>query len=356
MTGQRAYVAAVLALIAGAGGLPARADVADALSDLKAGRFLEAAAELQSVVDRSPGYAYGHFLLGHCKLKTKDIAGAEYEFRRALSLDASRADYYLGFGLALNADGKWPFTIRAASEGLLRTSDPRTRSALLALRAYAWGALRRWSDAVDDLEAVQRIRPQPWALVFLGKARFAKGDYEGAVVPLRRTLLTLPDDPVVLRLLAECFIRLAANETDAARKRFNYTQALAYAHLFASGSPGDLSAFQLVGRAALGAGKLEQAESVFRHVLSIDQHQCYAMADLGRTYMAEARWAEAETYLRKATVCAPRLATAYESLGDVYLALGKPEQAAVEFRRAGQSEPMQAPSDLPDAVPVFAPR
>ena len=129
MTGRRAYVAAVLALIAGAGGLPARADVADALSDLKAGRFLEAAAELQSVVDRSPGYAYGHFLLGHCKLKTKDIAGAEYEFRRALSLDASRADYYLGFGLALNADGKWPFTIRAASEGLLRTSDPRTRIA-----------------------------------------------------------------------------------------------------------------------------------------------------------------------------------------------------------------------------------
>jgi tetratricopeptide (TPR) repeat protein len=346
----------VFALIAGAGGRPARADVAEALVDLKAGRFLEAAAELQSVVDRSPGYAYGHFLLGHCKLKTRDIAGAEYEFRRALNLDPSRADYYLGFGLALNADGKWPFAIRAASEGLLRTSDPRLRSALLALRAYGWGALRRWSDAVDDLEALQRIRSQPWALVFLGKARFAKGDYAGAVAPLRQTLLTLSDDPVVLRLLAECFIRLAADEPDAVRKRFNYKQALAYAQQVASGLPGDLSAMQLVGRAALGAGMLEQAENVFRHVLSIDQRRCYAMADLGRTYMAEARWSEAETYLRKATVCAPRLATVYESLGDVYVALGKPEEAAAEYRRADQTGPMRGSSDLPDTVPVFAPR
>lgn len=356
MIGRVAGLAAIAALSAGAAALPARAGVDEALTDLKAGRYLEAAAEIQAVVDRSPGYAYGHFLLGHCMLKKRAFGDAEREFRRALGQDPTRAEYYLGFGLALNASGNWPLTIRAASEGLLRTRDPRTRGALLTLRAYAWGALRRWDDAVNDIEAAQRIRAEPWSMVFLGKARFAKGDYAGAVAPLRQTLMNAPDDPVVLRLLAECFLRLAAVEPEPVRKRFNYTQSLSYAQHLTSVAPGDLAGAQLVGRAALGAGKLDQAENVFRHVLAIDPRQCYAMADLGRTFMASGRWADSEAYLRKATACAPRLATAYESLGEVYLRVGKPEEAAAAFRRVAEIDPTGPALDLPETVPVFAPR
>jgi len=356
VTAVRAGAAALFALIAGAWALPARADVDEALADLKAGRYLEAAAEIQAVVDRSPGYAYGHFLLGHCMLKKRNVGEAQREFQHALSLDPTRAEYYLGFGLALNASGNWPATVHVASDGLVRTTDPRTRSALLSLRAYAWGALRRWGDAINDLEAVQAIRSEPWVLAFLGKARFAKGDFEGAIPPLRQTLLSAPDEPDVLRILAECFLRLAADETDPIRKRFYYTQSLSYAQHVVSVAPGDLGAVQLVGRAALGAGNLAQAENVFRTVLFNDPRQCYAMADLGRTYVAARRWAEAETYLRKATACAPRLATVYESLGQVYLKLGRTEDAVAAFRRADEINPQRAATELPDTVPVFAPR
>jgi len=156
-----AGVAMVLALIAPAGWLPARADAAEALASFKAGRYLEASAEIQAVVDRSPGYAYGHFLLGHCMLKRRLVADADREFRLALNLDPSRAEYYQGLALALNASGNWPFTVRAATEGLVRAQDPRTRYALLAIRGYAWGALRRWDDAVADLETAQRICRHP---------------------------------------------------------------------------------------------------------------------------------------------------------------------------------------------------
>jgi len=356
VTSAAARAAVALALIAGVFALPARADTHEALAAIKAGRYLEAAAELQAVVDQSPGYAYGYFLLGHCMLKMGRTRDAEVEFRRALRLDPAPAAYYAGLALALAASGNWPFAIRAAGEGLARTDDPRMRYTLLSLRGYALSSLRRWHDAIKDLEDARRIRSETWLLVFLGKARFATGAYAEAVEPLRQVLLVLPDDPVVLRLLAECFLRLAAAEPDAVRKQFDYVQSLNYAQRLTSVTPDDLDAVHLVGRAALGAGRLEQAEHVFRHVLAVNPRQCYALANLGRTYMAAARWEEAEAYLRTASACAPRLTAVYESLGELYLERGQPQEAAAMFRRVEEIEPTQAATEFPTTIPVFQPR
>lgn len=351
-----ARAAVCLVLLGGAFTLPAGADTREAVAAMKAGRFLEAAAELQAVVDRSPGYASGYFLLGHCMLKMGRIREAELEFRRALRLDPAPATYYAGLAMALTASGHWRLAIRAVDDGLARTDDPRMRYTLLALRGYASSSLRRWTDAIHDFEAAQSIRSEPWLLVFLGKARFANGAYADAVAPLRQVLLIAPDDPVVLRLLAECYVRLAPAESDAVRKKFDYLQSLNYAQRLALVTPNDLDAVHLVGRAALGAGRLDQAENVFRHVLSIDPRQCYAMANLGRTYMAAARWEEAEAYLRTASACAPRLTAVWESLGHLYMEVGKPQEAAAAFRRIEAIEPTQAPTEFPTTMPVIQPR
>ena len=356
MTTAGARAALALAVFAGVFTLPARADTQEAVAAMKAGRYLEAAAELQAVVDRSPGYADGYFLLGHCMLKMGRTRDAELEFSRAVRLDPAPPAYYAGLALALTASGHWPQAIRAAGEGLSRTDDPRMRYTLLALRGYALSSLRRWNDAIQDFEAAQRIRSQTWLLVFLGKARFATGLYADAVVPLRQVLLIAPDDPVVLRLLAECFLRQAADEPDAVRKQFDYLQSLAYAQRLSSLNPDDLEAVHLVGRAALGAGRLDQAENVFRHVLAVNPRQCYALANLGRTYIAAKRWDEAEAYLRNASACAPRLTPVYESLGELYLELGKPREAAAMFRRIEEIEPTRAQTEFPTTIPVYQPR
>jgi len=356
LTRSGTRLAVVSALFLGASRVPAHADVDAALAAFKAGRYLEASAEVQAILDRSPGYAYGHFLLGHCMLKMKLVGEADREFRRALSYDSSRAEYYQGFALALNASGSWPMTVRMTTQGLERSPEPRTRYALLALRGYAWAALRRWNDAVADLEAAQRIEVEPWLLVFLGKARFATGAYAESIPPLRQALSAAPDDPAVLRLITESLLRLAAGERDANRKRVTYSEALDYAQRLASVTPNDLDAVHLIGRAALGAGHLAQAENVFRHVLANDPRQCYALANLGRTYMAVARWGEAEAYLRKAAACAPRLATVYESLGDLYMQVGRPQEAAAAYRRVEEIEPTRAVAAPTTTLPVFAPR
>ena len=111
-----APAAVALALAAAACPRTAKADTDEAVAAFKAGRYLEAAAEIQAVVDRAPGYPYGYFLLGHCLLKMQRPAEAEIQFRRAVNLDQQRAEYYQGLVLALNASAKWTISNRVASQ------------------------------------------------------------------------------------------------------------------------------------------------------------------------------------------------------------------------------------------------
>ena len=347
------------AVLAAGAFAPARADAQRALAEFKAGRYLEAASELQAVVDRSPGYAYGYFLLGHCMLKMRHPLEAETDFRRALSLDPSKPEYYHGLALATQALAEWNRTITTASEGLARAQDPPTRFALYALRGYAFGAVQRWDAAIRDLEAARNIRIERPVLVWLGKAYFAVGAYDRAIPPLRDALTMLPDDADVLRLLAESTLRLASAQVDATRKRMTYESSLEYAQRLASLRSDDLDAIHLVGRAALGAGRLDQAASIFQLVIFRDPRQCYAMVNLGRTYMAAGRLDEAEAFLRKASACAPRMAEIYETLGDLYMKRGRPRDAAAAFRRAEEIEPTPHPArpHAPtDTVNVSGPR
>lgn len=360
-TGRR-VAAGALALAALVGAAPvARADVRAALEDYKAGRYLESAAELQAIVDRSPGYAYGYFLLGHCMLKMKRPKEAEREFRRAVSLDPAHPEYYQGLALALKSQADWSRAVRVTSEGLTRVRDSEQRFSLLALRGYAWGALERWPEAARDLEAARAIHAEPSICLLLGKAFVSMGMFAAAIPPLRQALGVTPDDPAVLRLLAESLVHVATDESDPKRKRAFYVEAQGYARRLAAARPDDPDAVHLVARAAMGAGQLEQAVGLFLHVLALDPRQCYAMVNLGRTYMGLHRYADAERFLQQAAACAPRLPAVFETLGDLYLSQGLPQRAAEMFRRANEIEPPPrnprgGPARaIPPTVPVSGP-
>jgi tetratricopeptide (TPR) repeat protein len=327
-----AAIGTVLGIALGRGTAWAGADEAFA-------NYLEAVSELQAIVDRSPGYSYGFFLLGHCELKMRAPTVAEGHFRRAIELEPGRSEYYQGLALALRDEADWVRTIQATTDGLKHSEDPRKRYAMLSLRGYAWGALQRWDQAAADLEVARRIHQEPWVFAVLGKAYFASGDPRKAIPPLLNALRAEPDDPAVLRVLGESYIRVAGDEPDMAKKRLEYANALEIAQHLVALVPDDLEAIHLVGRAALGAGRLEQAERVFNYVLSRDPHQCYAMVNLGRTYFAAERFMEAEASLLRAVACAPRMAVIYETLGDLYLKRGMGQEAAVAFRRAEELSP-----------------
>ena len=71
----------------------------------------------------------------------------------------------------------------------------------------------------------------------------------------------------------------------------------------------------MVGRSALGAKNYGKAEQAFRKVLAQKSDYCYAMVNLGKTFIVQQRWADAESILKEAASCAPRMAVVHESLG-----------------------------------------
>ena len=347
--------AALTALLA----TPARADAQRAVSDFKAGRYLDAATEIQAVVDRDPGYAYGHFILGHCLLKMRRPAEAEGAFRRALAIDGGHPEFHLGLSLALKAQANFRPAIQAASIGIALAHDPKDLLPLLVVRGFLWSAVGHWGDAARDLEAARQIRSDPAICLLLARAYVNIGAFAAAIPRLKDAEAGSPDDPTVQRLLAVSYLGAAAAEPDPARKKALYGEALSPARRLAGAQPDDPDAVHLDARATLGVGEAQLAVGLFLRVLSLDPRRCTAMVNLGRAYMSLGRWNEADAALRQAAACAPRMAVVYETMGDLYLRQGMTEQAANAFRRADEIEPRDGSpgrAGSADMIPVRAPR
>ena len=78
----------------------ATADFDQALDDFKRGKFVEAAAGFQEIVDQQPEYDYGWFLLGMSFLKMKKFDDAESSIQKAIDLNGERFEYHLGLANA----------------------------------------------------------------------------------------------------------------------------------------------------------------------------------------------------------------------------------------------------------------
>ena len=120
-----------------------------------------------------------------------------------------------------------------------------------------------------------------------------------------------------------------------------YKEALGYAQKLQQAKPGSYQSSNLVGRAALGAKDYPTAVKAFRGVLAQKPDYCYAMANLGKTYIAMKNWGDAEQILKEASACAPRMALVQESLGFSLQKQGRLPEAIQAYERAYEIKPSQ---------------
>jgi len=316
------------------------ADFDKGMQDWKAGKYVEAAAEFQALVDQSPEYDFGWFMLGNSFLQLKKYQDAESNLRKAVELNPDRFDYHLGLAKALMAQRKNSEAVKVLDDAEGLAADNKFKYALYSTRGNAFAYQRKWGEAVSDLEKAKAIKPSNTVLVQLGKAYFALGYHEKAAPVFEQALKDNPNDADTLRLLAESNIELGKGAKDEASKARHYRAALGAAEK-ANAMGETYETVNLVGRAALGAGQYDQAVAAFEKVLKLKPDYCFAMINLGKTYIAEEKWAKAEKPLKDAAACSPREAAVYESLGLVYQKYGKASQEA-ENRDAALKQYAQA--------------
>ena len=214
--GSSLFLAAVLFLLSGRA---ARAGFDQAVAYFKAGNWLEASARFQSLVDESPGYDYGHYMLGHCLLRMGRPAEAEASFLRAVDLRRDRPEYHHGLALASYAEKRYVPALASLSRGAPLVRDPRTAWSFLVLRAWTLAAIHRWADAASDLEKAIAIRGDPALWDMLGRAERSLGHYDHAARAFGLALRARPGDGDLLRRFSDALIRLALSTPDPGRKR-----------------------------------------------------------------------------------------------------------------------------------------
>jgi tetratricopeptide (TPR) repeat protein len=295
--------------------IPAAADFQSANNLYKSGKYMEAAAEFQALVDEHPDYADGYHMLGICFLKSSKYDDAVKNFLKAVELNGDNFNFHFNLANAYRSQGKNDKVIKTLNnaEGLAPES---AKVMVYQLRGYSLVAQGKWAEAIDDLKKAAAAKPDPATLAQLGKAYFKVGDYPAAVSALRKAL-QLQSSPGTWELLVEAQINVAAKTAGESAKKAKYGEALAEAEKFVAANPGSTDAKYLVGRTALGAGQFDKAVGAFKDVINREPGHCNAMANMGKAYTAKGSWSDALGALESATGCDAKMGTAWENMGFV---------------------------------------
>jgi len=338
-------LAGLLVLLAG----PALAqDFEQAMNYFKGGKFVEAAAEFQALVDQSPGYADGYHMLGLSFIQMNKANEAVQNFQKAIELSGDRFEFHHSLANAYYQSGNYGKSVATLKTAEPLAGDTRTKYALYNLRGLSYVGLEKWDDAINDLEKAKGIKKTPSILDRLGLAYYSLGHHDKAVPVLREALATNPGNKGMLLRLTNGLLDLGAEARDDSSKSRYYGEALTAAEQYQKAAPASHEAHNLVGRAALGSREFSKAEQAFGRVIEMKPDYCYAMANLGKVFIAQKRWADAEQVLTNGAKCAPRMVVMHESLGFAVQKQGRLEEAVGHYNTAMKIKPSSSTQTLID--------
>ena len=336
-------LAALLAILAATILAPAAlADFDQALDNFKRGKYVEAAADFQEIVDQQPEYDYGWFLLGMSFLKMSKFDDAESSIQKAIDLNGERFEYHLGLANARYKASNYAKTVAALKTAESLAADASSQFSLYRLRGLSYIALEKWADAVQDLDKAQKIKKDPVVLDRLSVGYTKLRHYDRALPVLRLAIQAKSDDAALLTRMTNTLLNLGAETKDSTKKMAYFKEAMTTSENLQRVKGGDVDVTNLVGRAAFGAKSYPKAEQAFRKVIAQKPDYCYAMVNLGKVYIAMERWADADSILGDAAVCAPKMAVVYESRGFAMMKQKKLNAAIAQFNKALEIKPSES--------------
>ncbi|HUL34673.1 MAG TPA: tetratricopeptide repeat protein [Candidatus Eisenbacteria bacterium] len=309
--------------------------------------FAAAIPPLQKFLAEKPDVAYAHFQLAYAYtgLHHEDEARAEYE--KAVGLDPKMAEAHLNLGILLieKDPAAAAASLRKAVELLPSQSRPRflLGIALERTKDYA-GSADAFAAAVNldpnDVESVVHLGEIDLQLKKPADAekRFrAALDHDPKSVPALRGLALSLDAQGKPDALDGYRTYLAADPKDAAaRARFvqllvankQFDEALAVSEKSSAGQPPTLDELKLRADIQIGQNKLDDAEKTLQQALAIAPRDPQLRGGLGRLYLQQRKFPEAERELKLAIQLDQKNVVYWKDLASTYY-LGGNYQAAL---------------------------
>jgi tetratricopeptide (TPR) repeat protein len=178
--------------------------------------FVEATESFDAYVQRHPGNAYGHYMLGLSAWKTGDLPRARAAFERSLEIDSTNVKTLLNLGRVLLDQGNANDALsRVGSAAALDTGSAEVRRMMGRVQV----ALGQPDSAIASYRVALSIDPSDsWSMNNLGLILIDQGRYDEALPPLARAVELRPESPAF------------ANNLGVALERTGHTTAAADAY------------------------------------------------------------------------------------------------------------------------------
>jgi tetratricopeptide (TPR) repeat protein len=300
-----------------------------ALSEFKNGRYDEAARLFQELVDLSPSYDYGYYMLGLCHLKRGRHEEAALDFRTAIEFDGEKFEHRFGLAQAQKHGREYEAALATLNDAYALVEDDN-RHAFHASRGTLHSALRRWQEAIGDLEIALALRQDnKVAMESLALSYYNVGRYNDSIPLLRAAIATSVIPASNYRLLAESLMAINVDDDDATSR-----EAFEAAASYLSAMPDDPAASDLLGRAALAAGRFDEAIAAFSEVLVDSPANCSARINFARALLATGRADRAEKALAGREDCDTLQPDLYATLGLIQRTERRYEEALANYEKA----------------------
>ncbi len=234
--------------------------------------------------------------------------------------------------------------------------DPKSSAAYVNL-GVAYMREKRWDDALVELHKAEALSPdEPGIRLNIGLAFYRKSDFATAIGPFSAALQRAPESLQARYLLGLCYFFTNKYEetTDTLTPlwakeaaNLNYLYVLSIAASKSSNSALQKRAFEqmlaigqntpefhlYVGKAWLAEGDTNKALEEF-HAAAARPDLPLVHYFLGRTYLEQHAYPEAEAELQKDVAIEPDFAYSYEDLGILYAQIYQPAKAERYYRQA----------------------
>lgn len=331
----------VFALLVLAAAAPAEAGWEEGVNAFKAGNFSVAAKEFQAVVESTPDYANGYFMLGQSLAQLNRDQDALNAYRKAYDLNPNSVEFQ--FALANGYLAAKRYGDAAQLYGRIDPSGLPSahQDAYHKNKGIALEKSGRGEEAMAALRETARRSPNdPSAQYAYGVAAYNAGDSAAAVSALGKAA-QLKADPKYRSAYVKALIRQARE--DGSKKSANYTRAAEQAKALAA-ADASYDNLLLLGEVQLGAKQYQASVDSFQKAAAKKPNDWLAFYYLSQAQTAVGQFQAAEAALAKALASDPSSQNEkriYRQIGFVNEKLKNYDEAKVAYTRAGDQQSVQ---------------
>lgn len=335
---KRLTIICTLAVMLLTAGL-AEAGWEEGVAAFRAGNLNAAAQEFQAVVEGSPEFAGGHFMLGQVLLKQRKNSEALTHLRKAYELEPGDVGHQMALGQAYLNNRRFD----DAAQILKRINAASLPKAQQGVYYQMLGAaLQATGDAAGALGALKQVaeaNPTDSDAWFrYGSTAFNAGQTDAAVAALEKAVGLDGNDAAKRKAYAQALVRQARLARGTA-KQSAYGKAVSAASALAR-QDSSYDNLLLLGEVQLGAKQYEGAVTSLRQATSKDGRDWHPHFYLSQAYTQLNQWNAAANAAQAALERAQDESTrkrVWRQIGFAYEKQKSFDQAIEAYQKAGDA-------------------